>query len=174
MIITIQEHAITWFLVFTTLLDHNCAQSLSRAQLFATPWTVACPAALTMAILPARILGWVAMPSSRNLPNSGIEPRSPELWVDSFLSEPSGKPHSCSVKAQLINCQTNEKTNRQIKKNGSEKDEQKINRFYVVLFPVLSLDKVIHCEEFWFQSRSQITPVLIYHLVSNLWTVYCL
>ena len=61
-----------------------------------------------------------------------------------------------------------------LKKNGSEKDEQKINRFYVVLFPVLSLDKVIHCEEFWFQSRSQITPVLIYHLVSNPWTVYCL
>ena len=89
---------------------------LSRAQLFATPWTVACPAALTMAILPERILGWVAMPSSRNLPNSGIKPRSPELWVDSLLSEPSGKPHSCSAKAQLINCQTNEKTNRQIKK----------------------------------------------------------
>ena len=70
-------------------------------------------------------------------------------------------------KAQLINCQTNEKTNRQIKKNGSDRDEQKINRFYVVLFPVLSLDKVLHCGEFWFQSRSQIIPVLIYHLVSN-------
>ena len=38
---------------------------LSRVQLFATPWTVACQAPLPMGILQARILEWVAMPSSR-------------------------------------------------------------------------------------------------------------
>ena len=32
---------------------------------FATPWTVACQAPLSMAILQARILEWVAMPFSR-------------------------------------------------------------------------------------------------------------
>ena len=42
-----------------------CALSLSRVQLFATPWTVARQAPLSMGIFQARILEWVAMPSSR-------------------------------------------------------------------------------------------------------------
>ena len=45
-----------------------------------------------MAVLQARILKWVAMASSRDLPNPGIEPRSPALQADSSLSEPPGKP----------------------------------------------------------------------------------
>ena len=32
------------------------------------------------------------MPSSRDLPNPGIEPKSPALQADSLLSEPPGKP----------------------------------------------------------------------------------
>ena len=36
----------------------------------------------------ARILEWVAISSSRDLPNPGIEPRSPALEADSLLSEP--------------------------------------------------------------------------------------
>ena len=44
---------------------HACVIShFSRVQLFATPWTVACQAPLSMGILQARILGWLAMPSS--------------------------------------------------------------------------------------------------------------
>ena len=39
-----------------------------------------------------KILEWVAMPSSRDLPNPGIEPRSPTLQEDSLPSEPPGKP----------------------------------------------------------------------------------
>ena len=42
-----------------------CASSLSRVWLFATPWTEACQAPLSMGILQARVLEWVAMPSSR-------------------------------------------------------------------------------------------------------------
>ena len=41
-----------------------CAQSLSRAQLFVTPWTVAHQAPLSIGILQTRILEWVAMSSS--------------------------------------------------------------------------------------------------------------
>ena len=41
-----------------------CAQSLSRVQLFVTPWTVACRVLLSMGILQAKILEWVAMSSS--------------------------------------------------------------------------------------------------------------
>ena len=40
-----------------------CAVSLSRVQLFATPWTVSCQ--VPMSILQARILEWVAYPFSR-------------------------------------------------------------------------------------------------------------
>ena len=42
-----------------------CTLSLSRVWLFATPWTVACQAPLSMGIFQARILEWVAMPFSR-------------------------------------------------------------------------------------------------------------
>ena len=41
------------------------AYSLSYNWLFATPWTVACQAPLSMGILQARILEWVAMPYAR-------------------------------------------------------------------------------------------------------------
>ena len=42
-----------------------CAQSSSYVQPIVTPWTVARQAHLSMGILQARILEWVAMPSSR-------------------------------------------------------------------------------------------------------------
>ena len=42
-------------------------------------------------ILQARILEWAAFPFSRDLPNPGIELRSPALQVDSLLAELQGK-----------------------------------------------------------------------------------
>ena len=45
-------------------------------------------------ILRARMLEWVAFPFSRDLPNPGIEPRSPALQADSLPAEPPGKPFS--------------------------------------------------------------------------------
>ena len=44
-----------------------CAQLLSRVPLSATPWTAARQAPLSLGILQARILEWVAMPSSTAL-----------------------------------------------------------------------------------------------------------
>ena len=43
-------------------------------------------------ILQARILEWVAMPSSRGSSQPRDGPRSPTLQVDSLPSEPPGKP----------------------------------------------------------------------------------
>ena len=40
-------------------------KSLSRVRLFSTPWTLVPQASLSMGILQARILEWVAMPSSK-------------------------------------------------------------------------------------------------------------
>ena len=46
---------------------------------------------LSMRILKARILESVVMPSSKGLPDPGIEPRSPALQVDSLSAELPGK-----------------------------------------------------------------------------------
>ena len=43
-------------------------------------------------ILQARLLEWVAVPFSRDLPNPGVEPRSAALQADSLPTEPRGKP----------------------------------------------------------------------------------
>ena len=49
---------------------------LSPDQLFVTLWTVACEAPLSMGILQARILEWVAVPSSRKSSQFRVEPMS--------------------------------------------------------------------------------------------------
>jgi len=49
------------------------------------------PGSSVHGILQAIILEWVPFPSPGHLPNPGIEPRSPALWVDSLPSEPPGK-----------------------------------------------------------------------------------
>ena len=43
-------------------------------------------------ILQARILQWVAIASTGDLPNPGITPGSPAWQVDSLLSDPPGQP----------------------------------------------------------------------------------
>ena len=40
----------------------------------------------------ARILEWVPFPSPGDLPDPGIEPRSPTLQADALTSAPPGKP----------------------------------------------------------------------------------
>ena len=50
-----------------------------------------------MGILQARILEWVAMPSSKGSSQPGIEHRSPTLQADSLLSEAQGKPMNTGV-----------------------------------------------------------------------------
>ena len=47
------------------MLNFSYAVLCLVAQLFVTPWTVYHQAPLSMGILQARILEWVAMPSSR-------------------------------------------------------------------------------------------------------------
>ena len=45
--------------------NRHCAYACSRVELFVTLWTVADQALLSTGILQARILEWVAVPSSR-------------------------------------------------------------------------------------------------------------
>ena len=50
------------------------------------------PGSSVQGVLQARILEWVAIPFSRDLPDSGIEPGSPALAGGFFTTEPPGKP----------------------------------------------------------------------------------
>ena len=43
-------------------------------------------------IFQARILQWVAISFCRDVPNPGIEPKSPPLQADSLPTELQGKP----------------------------------------------------------------------------------
>ena len=47
--------------------------------------------------LQTRILKWVAIPFSRDLPNPGIEPRSPALPAYSLPSQPPENPKNTGV-----------------------------------------------------------------------------
>ena len=52
------------------------------------------PGSSVHGILQTRILEWVVIPFSRDLPHPGIEPSSSALQADSLLSKPPGKPLS--------------------------------------------------------------------------------
>ena len=54
-------------------------KSLSHVQLFATPWTVAYHAPLTMGFSRQEYWNGLPFPSPGDLPNPGIEPGSPAL-----------------------------------------------------------------------------------------------
>ena len=70
-------------------------QSLSHVQLFATLWTVALHAPLSLGFPREEYWSGLPFPSAGDLPDPGIKPTSPvspALQVDSLVTEPSGKP----------------------------------------------------------------------------------
>ena len=64
---------------------------LSRVRLFATPWTVAYQAPLSMGFSRQEYWSGLPFPSPGDLPDPGIEPGSPALQADALTSEPPGK-----------------------------------------------------------------------------------
>ena len=64
----------------------------SLAGFFATPWTIALQALLPMEFSRQEYWSGLLFSSPGDLPNSGIESRSPALWADSLTSEFPGKP----------------------------------------------------------------------------------
>ena len=71
----------------TNLLVCSCphAQSLSRVQLFMTPWTVTAQAPLATGFSRQEYWSGLPFPSPGDLLNSRIEARSPALQADSFF-----------------------------------------------------------------------------------------
>ena len=66
-------------------------KSLSRVQLFATLWTVAHQAPPSMGFPRQEYWSGLPFPSPGDLPDPGIEPRSPALQADTLTSEPPEK-----------------------------------------------------------------------------------
>ena len=102
-----------WLPSISTLASNRCFK-ISVFKIFCNPSCVLClvaqlcltlcnpvayspPGSSIRGILQARILEWVAMPSSRDLPSPGIKPRSLALQADSLPSEPPGKPKNTKV-----------------------------------------------------------------------------
>ena len=67
-------------------------KSLSHAQLFGTPWTVAYQAPPSMEFSRQEYRSGLPFPSPGDLPDPGIEPRPPTLQEDALLSELPGSP----------------------------------------------------------------------------------
>ena len=67
-------------------------KSFSHVRLFVTPWTVAYHAPLSMGFSRQEYWSGLPFPSPEDLPDPGIEPRSPEFQADALTSEPPGKP----------------------------------------------------------------------------------
>ena len=65
---------------------------LNHVRLFATPWTMQ-----SMGFSRPEYWSGLPFPSPGDLPNPGMEPRSPTLQADSLPAEPQGKPKNTEV-----------------------------------------------------------------------------
>ena len=113
---------------FLKILTLSSVQSLSRVQLFVTPWTVAYQAPLSMGFSRQECWSGLPFPSAGDLPDPGIKPGSPALQADALPSEPPGKPWC--IKTLLV---------------------YKNNRFWVlILYPEALLNSLIVSNNFFF------------------------
>ena len=64
-------------------------------------WTVAYQASPSMGFSRQEYWSGLPFPSPGDLPNQGIEPRSPTLQADALSSEPPGKPLVCVIPYKL-------------------------------------------------------------------------
>ena len=76
---------------------------LSCVQLFGTPWAVAYQAPLSMKFSRQEYWSGLPHPSPGDLPDPGIEPRSPALQADALPSEPPGRYRRLLWVSQALN-----------------------------------------------------------------------
>ena len=72
-------------------------KSLSHVRLFVTPGTVAYQASPSMGFSREEYWSGLPFPSPGDLPDPGIEPRSPALETDALTSKPPGKKKTKQV-----------------------------------------------------------------------------
>jgi len=96
--VNIQNFFLPTFTLKTDCLKQNnkhckvglIVKLLSRVQLFVPPWTIAYQAPPSMEFSRPEYWNGLPFPSPGDLPNPGIEPRSPTLQADALLCEPLG------------------------------------------------------------------------------------
>ena len=88
-----------FFFFFISDISVSCSL---MSDSFATPWTVARQAPLSMKFSWQEYWSGQPFPSPGNLPNPRIEPRSPAFLADSLSSQPPGKHFS----THYIKCKT--------------------------------------------------------------------
>ena len=69
-------------------------KSLNPIRLFATPWTVAHQAPLSIGFSRQEFWSGLPFPPPEDLPNPGIKPKSPALRANALTSEPSSQPRA--------------------------------------------------------------------------------
>ena len=85
-----------------TAKEHlSSVQSFSLVQFFATPWTVAYQASLSIGFSRQQCWSGLPFPSPGDLPDPGLEPGSPALQADALPSEPPGKPKQVYSQCKL-------------------------------------------------------------------------
>ena len=72
---------------FSVITEAVKVKSLSHVQLFGTPWAVDCQAPPSMGFSRQEYLSSLPFPSPGDLPDPGIEARSPELQADALPTE---------------------------------------------------------------------------------------
>ena len=82
-------------------LTEVTVMSLSHVRLFATPWTVAYQAPLSMGFSSQEYWNGLPFPSPGYLSDPGIEPMSLAFRTDALLSESAGKPY---IKPKRYTC----------------------------------------------------------------------
>ena len=85
-----QARVLGWVTIAFSGIYYECI--FSHVQLFATPWTVARQAPLSMGFSRQEYWSGLPFPSPGDLPDPGIEPRSPALRADALPSGPPGNP----------------------------------------------------------------------------------
>jgi len=74
---------------------------LSSVQFFVTVWTITRQASLAMGLSRQEYWSGLPFPPPGDLPNPGIEPRSPALQAHSLPTESHGKPSLCRTSMQI-------------------------------------------------------------------------
>ena len=78
------------FIYYFQVSERKKVKSLSRVQPLTTPWTAAYQAPPSMGFSWQEYWSGLPFPSPGDLPDPGIEPRSPALQADALPSEPPG------------------------------------------------------------------------------------
>ena len=81
------------FIIYRRVCTVSGTQLISGVQLFATLWTVACQAPLSVEFSRQEYWSGLLFSPSRDLPDPEIEPSSPQLAGRFFTAELLGKPN---------------------------------------------------------------------------------